>query len=81
MEDDEIEQKQAYLRTEIIDKGYSPEDFMSFLEQQGEGKIFLENWKFEDLKSIVAVFQIQVNENNNIPQANVEQQNDYDNNQ
>lgn len=81
MEDDqEIEQKQAYLRTEIIDKGYSPEDFMSFLEQQGEGKTFLENWKFDDLKSIVAVFQIQVNENNNIPQANVEQQNDYDNN-
>ena len=36
MEEDDIEQKQNYLRSEIIDKGFNPEDFMNFLEQQGE---------------------------------------------
>ena len=32
MEEDDIEQKQNYLRSEIIDKGFNPEDFMNFLE-------------------------------------------------
>ena len=55
--DSELAEKQSYLRTEILEKGFSPEDFLVFLEQQGEGKTDLENWEFEALKKIVAVFQ------------------------
>lgn len=49
--------KQTYLRTEVLEKGFSPEDFLMFLEQQGEGKTDLSNWEFEELKKIVALFQ------------------------
>ena len=55
--DIELVKKQSYLRKEVLDKGFSPEDFLNFLEQQGEGKTDLENWEFEDLKKIVAIFQ------------------------
>ena len=65
MEEDDIEQKQNYLRSEIIDKGFNPEDFMNFLEQQGEGKTDLENWTFEGLQSIVYTFQNQFAPQNN----------------
>ena len=65
MEEDDIEQKQNYLRSEIIDKGFNPEDFMNFLEQQGEGKTELENWTFEGLQSIVFTFQNQFAPQNN----------------
>ena len=55
--DIELVKKQSYLRKEVLEKGFSPEDFLNFLEQQGEGKTDLENWEFEDLKKIVAIFQ------------------------
>ena len=38
-----IEDKQNYLRSEIIDKGYSPDDFFLFLSDLKEGEINLQN--------------------------------------
>ena len=41
--DNELVKKQSYLRKEVLEKGFSPEDFLMFLEQQGEGKTDLED--------------------------------------
>ena len=55
--DNELVKKQSYLRKEVLEKGFSPEDFLMFLEQQGEGKTDLENWEFEDLKKMGVVLK------------------------
>ena len=58
MNNDTIEAKQSYLREEIIQKGYDPEEFMNFLaDQRGEEKVDLEYWTMEELKNIVESFK------------------------
>ena len=58
MNNDTIEAKQLFLREEIIQKGYDPEEFMNFLaDQRGEEKIDLEYWTMEELKSTVESFK------------------------
>ena len=67
MEEDDIEYKQNYLRTQIIDEGYDPEIFSKFLsEEKGDIGLDLNNWNFEDLKNTVSKFKnIKSNEQNN----------------
>ena len=58
MEDATIQDKQLYLSTEIIKKGYDPQKFSNFLsDQKGEEKIDLEYWSMEDLKKAVSDFK------------------------
>ena len=54
---DEEQQKQIYLRENILDKGYDGEDFASFLiSKKGEEGVNLKNWSLDELKSAVQEF-------------------------
>ena len=58
MNEDDIEYKQNFLRTQIIDEGYEPEEFSKFLsDEKGDIGLDLNNWKFEDLKNSVIKFK------------------------
>jgi hypothetical protein len=48
-----IEDKQNFLRENILDKGYDGYDFQQFLvEKKGNEGANIENWSMEDLKSV-----------------------------
>ena len=58
MSDEELESKQQYLRQEIIDKGYDPSDFNSYMcNIRQEENIDLNSWSIEELKSVVLNYQ------------------------
>lgn len=58
MENVTVKEKQAYLASEIIKKGYDAQEFSIFLsEQKGEEKIDLEFWSMEDLQKAVESFK------------------------
>ena len=51
---DTEEEKQNYLRENILDKGYEAEEFVSYLtSKKGEEGVNLNNWSLEELKSVV----------------------------
>jgi hypothetical protein len=53
----ELEIKQNYLRTEILDKGYSADEFLGFIvEKKGEDGANLEIWTLNELKMVVNDF-------------------------
>ena len=72
------EQKQNYLRENILEKGYEAEDFVTYLtSKKGDEGINLSNWSLEELKSVVQEYisnnplnNKQEVENNNIIQSN-----------
>ena len=45
--------KQNYLRNEIINKGYNPDDFVIFLEQKKAGDFDIDNFTIEELKEVI----------------------------
>ena len=58
MDDGNIEKKQNYLRQEIIEKGYSPEEFANFLDKiKGDNAADLNSYTLEDLSRIVQQFK------------------------
>jgi len=88
---DEIEQKQQFLRSEIMDKGFDADSFSNFMiSEKGENALQLENWTFEELQNVVYSFQQMnstnqndnnVQESNNINENNNQiQQENFDNN-
>ena len=55
--EEQIEKKQNFLRKEIIDKGYSPEDFANYVKNiKGENGADLNLWSIEELYIIVPHF-------------------------
>jgi hypothetical protein len=51
--DSDRELKQNFLRTEILDKGYDPEEFLNFLiTKKGDEASDLDVWNFQELKSV-----------------------------
>ena len=60
----EIEQKQNYLRMNILEKGYDAEQFMNFLQlKKGDLGLDLNNWTLNELTSAVQEFILQNNNN------------------
>ena len=54
MEEKDQEEKQKYLRQNILDKGYDANDFIAFLEsKKGEGASDISNWSKIDLYAVV----------------------------
>jgi len=54
----EEEKKQQYLRSEIIDQGYNPDDFTTYMGSiRGDEGLNIENWTFTDLQQVVAQFK------------------------
>jgi hypothetical protein len=57
MESD-IEIKQNFLRTEIMDQGFNPDEFLEFLiVKKGENAADLELWSIDELSEIVKEFK------------------------
>ena len=78
---EDIETKQDYLRSQILDKGYNEEKFSEYLtEIAGDKGLDLENWTLEELSQVVYTFQSnneienpeQVQENVKIPKEEQE---------
>ena len=56
-----IEEKQLFLRNEIIDQGYNPEAFSNYMGSlRGENGLDLETWSFQDLQKVVNDFKSQM---------------------
>lgn len=56
--EESIEEKQLYLRTEIIMNGYDPQDFSIFMANlKGEEKIDLEYWSLEEIQNAVETYK------------------------
>jgi len=56
-EDSNQEEKQNYLRENILEKGYDVNEFVSFLKsKKGEEGADIENWSMEDLVEVVKEF-------------------------
>ena len=52
-----IEEKQNYLRENVLEKGYDPNVFMEFLVlKKGEEAADLNAWTFDEIKSTVQEF-------------------------
>jgi D-ribose pyranose/furanose isomerase RbsD len=60
--DKEMEKKQNYLRTEILEKDYDADEFIQYLvEKRGEDATDLEMWSFEDLKKVSFIYLFLIN--------------------
>ena len=58
-----LEYKQQYLRNEIIDQGYNPDDFGEFMVKlSSDENPNLENWSFDELKYIVEKYKSTISE-------------------
>ena len=74
MSSGDIENKQLFLRSEIIDKGYDPEKFSEYLNSISDKGLNVEAWTIEELREIVLKFQSEnenINNNNTEPSNNV----------
>jgi hypothetical protein len=55
--EENIEYKQQFLRSEIIDQGYNPDDFSEYMANvRGDDNLNLETWSFSDLQTVVENF-------------------------
>ena len=90
MSEESIEAKQQYLRSEIIDQGYNPDDFSNYMGNiRGEEGLNLETWSFADLQTVVNQFKVdmaqyqsqqQAEETNLPPQNETQNQEENQNN-
>jgi len=79
MEEKEQEEKQNYLRQNILEKGYDANEFVSFLKsKKGEAASDISNWSMKDLHAVVQEF-ISNHENEN--KKEIEPQNNQQQNQ
>ena len=76
----ETQEKQNYLRENIIDAGYDANAFVEFLVgKKGEAGADVVNWSLPDLKNVVQEF-ISGQNNNNIQQEENKEDNENKNN-
>ena len=62
-----IEEKQNYLRENVLEKGYDPNVFMEFLvSKKGEEAANLDAWTFDEIKSTVQEFTTNFQPSNHI---------------
>jgi len=57
MEDDDLNEKQTFLRENILEQGYDAEEFMKLLQdKKGESGLDLMSWNMDELKEAVNEF-------------------------
>ena len=62
--EEDISEKQIFLRKNILDKGYNADEFMQYLSQlKGEEGLDLSNWSLDELSTTVKDFIAQKNSN------------------
>lgn len=50
------EEKQDYLRTQVLEQGYDAEKFLSFLVSiKGESGADIENWEMNELQQVFLI--------------------------
>ena len=77
----ELEQKQNFLRMNILEKGYDAEQFMNFLQsKKGDLGLDLNNWTLNELTSAVQEFFALNNQNLNNEQVIPEEEKTENNN-
>ena len=80
MEEKDMEEKQKYLRQNILDKGYDANQFIAFLEsKKGEGASDISNWSKIDLYAVVQEFILVHSNDNTNQKQNTEQSNNNTN--
>ena len=81
--DDEVKEKQEYLRINILEKGYNEQEFMNYLQMlKGDDGLQIENWSKNDLvKAVQEFIRINPRNENNIQINEENYQNDIINNQ
>ena len=62
----DLEEKKQFLKEEIINKGFNPNDFLNLCLSKKENGDDLINWSFEELKICVKEFQEQIQKQNEI---------------
>ena len=67
--EDQLQLKQDYLKSEIIDKNLEPSKFLEFCISQKENGDDLNNWTFEELKTCVKNFNESLNKENQQKQS------------
>ena len=61
--EEKIEQKQQYLRSEIIDQGYNPDDFSEFMGSiRGEENLDLQKWTLSELQNVVYQYKSKISD-------------------
>ena len=61
--EEKIEQKQQYLRSEIIDQGYNPDDFSEFMGSiRGEENLDLQTWSLSELQNVVFQYKSKISD-------------------
>ena len=82
--ENDVKEKQEFLRIHILEKGYDADEFMEFLENlKGEKGLKIENWSKNDLIAAVEQFTKMKPNQNNIVQINdnnIEENNNKNNN-
>ena len=71
MLEESIEEKQQYLRSEIIDQGFDPQEFGQFMATIREGDLDLDKWTMSDLQNVVQNFKSKKSE---LPQQQNQQE-------
>ena len=61
-DNNQLEQKQQYLREEILEKSYDIDEFTDFMSKYKENGTDLHNWEFIELKEAVKIFKNKENE-------------------
>ena len=55
---EDLQTKQQYLRAEIIDEGYDPADFNTYMcSIRQEENIDLDSWSLQDIKDVVTSYK------------------------
>ena len=57
----ELEEKQRFLKTEIMDQNYNTEEFTEYISNLKDNGTDLNNWTLDELKEIVVSFKNQQN--------------------
>ena len=70
----EIEEKQNYLRNEIMNQNYDTEKFSDYISDLKENGNDLNNWTLEELKTVVNSFKNQQNSGDINDKENIERE-------
>ena len=72
--EEKIEQKQQYLRSEIIDQGYNPDDFSEFMGSiRGEENLDLQTWSLSELQNVVFQYKSKISDSIKLEQEQKDQ--------
>ena len=73
-DDNEIEEKQKYLRNEIMNQNYDTNKFSDYISNLKENGVDLNNWTLEELKKVVSEFKNQENNGEMNDEENIERE-------